>query len=98
MVTADEISDPSQLRLITRLNGEEMQNELTEMMIFDITAQISYLSKIFELQPGDIVATGSPEGSGASREPQVFMRAGDLVEVEIEKIGCLSNLVIAETQ
>lgn len=96
LVTADEIADPGHLRLITRLNGKEMQNELTELMIFNIPTQISYLSKIFELTPGDVIATGSPEGSGASRNPQIFMAGGDTIEIEIEKVGRLENSIIDE--
>ena len=96
MVTADEIDDPDKLRVISRLNGREMQNESAEMMFFDIAGQIEYLSIIMELHPGDIIATGSPEGSGGQRDPQVFMKAGDTIEIEIPGIGVLSNPVVNE--
>jgi 2-keto-4-pentenoate hydratase/2-oxohepta-3-ene-1,7-dioic acid hydratase in catechol pathway len=96
MVTADEIPDPTQLELTTRLNGEVMQNTTTDLMIFDIPTLIEYITTFTELRPGDIISTGTPGGVGFKRDPQVFMKAGDEVEVEISKIGTLTNPIIAE--
>jgi 2-keto-4-pentenoate hydratase/2-oxohepta-3-ene-1,7-dioic acid hydratase in catechol pathway len=97
MTTADEIPDPSQLHITTRLNGDVVQDAGVDLLIFDIPYIISYLSKVTTLQPGDIVATGSPEGSGAGRTPQLWMKGGDKLSVEISKIGTLSVEVIDET-
>ena len=97
MTTADEIPDPSQLHITTRLNGDVVQDAGVDLLIFDIPYIISYLSKVTTLQPGDIVATGSPEGSGAGRTPQRWMKGGDKLSVEISKIGTLSVEVIDET-
>ena len=93
MVTADEIEDPVRLALSTRLNGEEVQRTTVDRMIFDIPTQISYLSTFLHLKPGDIVSTGSPEGSGGSRVPQRFLRPGDRLEIEWSGIGTLRNHV-----
>ena len=97
MTTADELPDPSQLHITTRLNGDVVQDAGVDLLIFDIPYIISYLSKVTTLQPGDIVATGSPEGSGAGRTPQLWMKGGDKLSVEISKIGTLSVEVIDET-
>lgn len=96
MTTADEIPDPSQLHITTRLNGDVVQDAGVDLLIFDIPYIISYLSKMTTLQPGDIVATGSPEGSGAGRTPQLWMKGGDKLSVEISKIGTLSVDVVDE--
>ena len=97
MTSADEIPDPSQLHITTRLNGDVVQDAGVDLLIFDIPYIISYLSKVTTLRPGDIVATGSPEGSGAGRTPQLWMKGGDKLSVEISKIGTLSVEVIDET-
>lgn len=96
MVTADEIEPGRQLRLQTRLNGETVQDSHTGHMIFDVPRLIAYSSTIFTLMPGDVIATGTPAGVGWSRKPQRFMKAGDVVEVEIEGIGVLRNPVVAQ--
>jgi 2-keto-4-pentenoate hydratase/2-oxohepta-3-ene-1,7-dioic acid hydratase in catechol pathway len=96
MTTADEIPDPAQLHITTRLNGDVVQDAGVDLLIFDIPHIISYLSKVTELQPGDIVATGSPEGSGAGRTPQLWMKGGDKLDVEISKIGKLSVDIVDE--
>lgn len=96
MVTADEIEPGRPLRLQTRLNGETLQDGHTGHMIFDVPRLIAYSSTIFTLAPGDVIATGTPAGVGWSRKPQRFMKAGDVVEVEIEGIGTLRNSVIAQ--
>jgi 2-keto-4-pentenoate hydratase/2-oxohepta-3-ene-1,7-dioic acid hydratase in catechol pathway len=96
MVTADEIPDPSQLKLVTRLNGKEMQHTTTDLMIFDVPSVIEYLTGFTELVPGDVIATGTPGGVGFTREPPVFMRPGDVTEVEISRVGLLRHPVVAE--
>jgi len=96
MVTADEIPDPTALRLITRLNGEEVQNSTTDMLIYSIPNIVSYISDFTPLEPGDVIATGTPAGVGNGRTPKLFMKAGDTIEVEISGIGTLRNTVIVE--
>lgn len=96
MVTADEIADPQDLRLAARVDGEVRQDASTSEMIFSVAEIISYLSQAIELRPGDVIATGSPEGTGGSFDPPKFLQAGQHLEIEIEGIGVLSNPVIAE--
>src|SRR5205814_165759 len=96
MATADEIPDPSRLTLTTRLNGAQMQHSGTDMMMHDVPALIAYCSTFTALSPGDIIATGTPEGIGARRNPPVWMKAGDVLEVEISKIGTLRAHVVDE--
>ena len=95
IVTADEIPDPQALRLTCRLNGATMQDSTTAEMIFGVAELISRLSHSFTLLPGDVIATGTPDGVGVFRKPQVFMQDGDVVEAEVEGIGVLRNLVSA---
>ena len=97
LVTADEVGDPSQLDLRTRLNGEEVQHTITDDLIFDRPYLIEYISSYTTLMPGDIIATGTPEGVGFARTPPLWMKEGDILEVEISTIGKLQNIVIAET-
>ncbi len=96
MVTADELGDPTQLELTTRLNGEVLQNTTTDLMIFDIPTLIEYITSFTELGAGDVISTGTPGGVGFKRDPQVFMKGGDTVEVEISKIGTLVNPIVDE--
>jgi 2-keto-4-pentenoate hydratase/2-oxohepta-3-ene-1,7-dioic acid hydratase in catechol pathway len=96
MVTADEIPDPNNLKLETRLNGKVMQSSNTSFLIFKIPRIIQYCSAIFDLVPGDVIVTGTPGGVGWSRTPPIFMKHGDVVEVEIEKVGLLRNPVANE--
>ena len=91
IVTADEIPDPTKLTLTTRLNGAEMQRSGTDMLIHDIPAIIAFCSMFTPLSPGDIIATGTPDGIGAKRNPPVWMKAGDVLEVEVSGIGTLRN-------
>jgi 2-keto-4-pentenoate hydratase/2-oxohepta-3-ene-1,7-dioic acid hydratase in catechol pathway len=93
MVTADEIPDPQNLNLATRLNGETLQDANTRDMIFDVAAIIAYVSNLVPLLPGDVIASGTPAGVGFSRDPQIFMQPGDTCEIEIEGIGTLVNAV-----
>ncbi len=96
LVTTDEIPDPRVLTLETRLNGRVMQTGRIDDLCFDIGALIEYLSKIFQLEPGDVIATGTPGGVGAARDPQVWLRPGDVVEVDIDRVGVLHNEVVDE--
>ena len=91
MVTADEIGDPQNLNISTRLNGETLQDANTKDMIFDVVSIISYVSNLVPLLPGDVIASGTPAGVGFSRNPQIFMQPGDTCEIEIERIGTLVN-------
>lgn len=91
IVTADEIPDPQALHLSTELNGVKMQNSSTAEMVFSVAELISFLSQAFTLQPGDIIATGTPDGVGVFRKPPVFLQNGDSLRMEIEKIGVLEN-------
>jgi 2-keto-4-pentenoate hydratase/2-oxohepta-3-ene-1,7-dioic acid hydratase in catechol pathway len=98
MVTADEIVDPRAMKLSTRLNGEEVQSATAGEMIFDIPTLVNYVSGFLHLEPGDVISTGSPEGSGGSRQPQRFLQPGDELEIEWSGIGTLKNRVIAAPQ
>ena len=96
LVTADEIPDPSTLTLTTRLNGKVMQHATTDLLIFTIPVLINYISRFTRLEPGDVIVSGTPGGVGFKRDPQIFMKPGDVVEVEISKIGTLKNPIQAE--
>lgn len=96
MVSADEIPDPTTLTLLTRLNGVEVQRTSVGLMITPIPALISYISTILPLLPGDVIVSGTPGGVGARRTPKLFMKDGDVVEVEVSGIGVLRNPVVAE--
>ena len=96
MVTADEIPFGTTLTLVTRLNGQEMQRATTDMLIHSIARQIAYVSTVAPLVPGDVLVTGTPGGVGSRRNPPVWMKAGDVVEVEIDRVGVLRNPVADE--
>ena len=96
LVTSDEVGDPTQLLLSTRLNGVEVQHTQTDDLIFDIPYLISYLSSWMPLSPGDVISTGTPEGVGFTRKPALWLKPGDTLEVEISRIGLLRNTVVAE--
>jgi 2-keto-4-pentenoate hydratase/2-oxohepta-3-ene-1,7-dioic acid hydratase in catechol pathway len=97
MVSADEIPEPnSGLRLQTRLNGEVVQQATTDLMIFSIPTIIAYLSTFTTLEPGDVIASGTPGGVGFKRKPQLFMKPGDNIEVEIEAIATLANSIVEQ--
>jgi len=96
LVTTDEISDPRKLTLSTRLNGAVMQHESVGELCFDVPQLIEYCSSWAQLEPGDVIVTGTPGGVGAGRKPPVWMKAGDSVEVEISGIGTLRNPVTAD--
>ena len=91
-VTAGELSEGAQgLKLQTRLNGEIVQNASTDDLVFDVASLVSLLSQAMALHPGDIIVTGTPAGVGVARQPQLFMKSGDICEVEVEGIGVLRN-------
>ncbi|RDK06418.1 fumarylacetoacetate hydrolase family protein [Cupriavidus lacunae] len=96
LVTADEIGEDEILTLETRLNGQLMQHATTDMLIFSIPTLVAYCSTFVELEAGDVIVTGTPGGVGARREPPVFMKDGDMVEVEVSKLGVLRNPVRSE--
>ena len=96
MVTRGEIADGEELTLETRLNGQVMQRTTTASMIFSIPVLIEYISTFTSLQPGDVIVTGTPGGVGAKRSPPVWMKPGDRVEVEVSKVGLLSNSIAAD--
>ncbi|MET3433791.1 2-keto-4-pentenoate hydratase/2-oxohepta-3-ene-1,7-dioic acid hydratase in catechol pathway [Herbaspirillum seropedicae] len=96
LVTPDEAGDPSQLSLVTRLNGTVVQEARTDDLIFPIPALIEYCSTFTELNPGDVIITGTTGGVGAFREPPLWMKPGDVVEVEISGLGKLVNPVAQE--
>jgi 2-keto-4-pentenoate hydratase/2-oxohepta-3-ene-1,7-dioic acid hydratase in catechol pathway len=97
LVTSDEIPDPTKLTLVTRLNGREMQRSGTDMLIHAIPAIIEFCSMFTPLAPGDVIATGTPDGIGAKQTPPVWMKAGDVLEIEISGIGTLRNKIVDET-
>jgi len=93
MVTTEEIEPGTTLSLTTRLNGQVMQQATTQMMIFPIPRLIAYCSTFVPLESGDVIVTGTPGGVGARRNPPIFMKPGDVVEVEVDRIGCLRNTI-----
>jgi 2-keto-4-pentenoate hydratase/2-oxohepta-3-ene-1,7-dioic acid hydratase in catechol pathway len=94
IATTDEVPDPHILQIMLRLNGKTMQNSKTDQLIFGVPELIAFLSETITLEPGDVIATGTPPGVGFARRPPVFLKAGDLMEVEIEGLGVLSNPLI----
>lgn len=96
MVTRDEIADNQVMTLVTRLNGQEMQRTTTDKLIHSIPRQIAHISAFMPLASGDVIVTGTPGGVGAKRTPPVWMKAGDVVEVEVDAIGILRNGIRAE--
>ena len=96
LVTPDETGDITRSKLVTRLNGAVVQCATLDDLLFGIADIIAYVSKIWPIQSGDVIATGTPGGVGAARTPPLWMKAGDLVEVEIEGIGVLANRVVDE--
>jgi 2-keto-4-pentenoate hydratase/2-oxohepta-3-ene-1,7-dioic acid hydratase in catechol pathway len=96
MVTTDEIDDPSRLTLTTRLNGQDVQHSTTDLLIYSIPQIIAFCSDFTALSPGDVIATGTPEGVGHSRKPPLWMKPGDRLEVEIDGIGVLRVDIAAE--
>jgi len=96
IVTADEIPDPQSLEIACEVSGEVLQRSNTREMIFGVATVIAYISQIMTLEPGDVIATGTPAGVGFARDPKRLLRPGDVVRVTVEKIGTLENPVVAE--
>lgn len=96
LTTADEIPDPTALTLVTRLNGAVVQQESVSQLIFGVASLIAYISQFTELLPGDVISTGTPDGVGCFKSPPVWLRAGDVVEVDIPGVGLLRNVVRPE--
>ncbi len=97
VVTADELPKGARgLRIMTRLNGKVMQDDNTDNMIFPVATAIATISEFITLKPGDLIATGTPQGVGHARKPPVWMRPGDTVEIEVEKVGILTNKIVDE--
>jgi 2-keto-4-pentenoate hydratase/2-oxohepta-3-ene-1,7-dioic acid hydratase in catechol pathway len=97
LVTADELPAGAHgLRIQARLNGQVVQDANTRDMIFDVATLIATCSEAMTLQPGDIIISGTPSGVGMARKPPLYMKAGDVCEIEIEQIGVLSNRIVAE--
>jgi 2-keto-4-pentenoate hydratase/2-oxohepta-3-ene-1,7-dioic acid hydratase in catechol pathway len=96
LVTPDEVPEPQNLGIRLRLNGQTMQDSNTSQLVFGVDELIAYLSQVFTLEPGDLIFTGTPPGVGMARKPPVWLKAGDIVEVEIDKLGTLRNTVIAD--
>jgi len=94
LLTADEVPDVTRLSLQTRLNGELMQSAPVSDLIFSVARMIAHFSRWYRFRPGDVLLTGTPAGVGAGRKPQVFMRHGDIIEVQVEGIGVLRNPVL----
>jgi 2-keto-4-pentenoate hydratase/2-oxohepta-3-ene-1,7-dioic acid hydratase in catechol pathway len=96
LLTADEVENPHGLRIRCILNGRVLQDSSTDQLIFDIPTLVEFISRTSTLLPGDVICTGTPDGVGVFRDPPVFLKPGDLVEVEIEKLGKLSNPVCSQ--
>jgi 2-keto-4-pentenoate hydratase/2-oxohepta-3-ene-1,7-dioic acid hydratase in catechol pathway len=95
LATKDEVPDPGDVRIVTRLNGQVMQDAHTSDLVFGVAKLIEYYSQFYRFLPGDCITTGSPSGVGFGRNPKVFMKAGDTIEVEVSGVGVLSNPVRA---
>ena len=97
LVTPDEVDPMGMLQVITRVNGEERQNDVTDNLMFNFRYLISYLSSFYRLIPGDLIATGTPNGAGARFDPPKYLRQGDVVAVEVPGVGVLSNSIVDES-
>ena len=95
IATKDEVPDPDDVKIVTRLNGQVMQDANTDDLVFSVAKLIEYYSQFYRFLPGDCITTGSPSGVGFGRNPKVFMKAGDTISVEVKGIGTLSNPVKA---
>lgn len=93
LITTDELRDPSGLEMVLTINGEERQRINTENFVFKVQHLVEFLSNLMTLEPGDIVLTGTPGGVGVARNPQVFLKDGDVVKIEIDRVGILENKV-----
>lgn len=98
IATTDEIPDPHKLPIKLRLNGQTMQDSNTDQFVFGVPELIEFLSETITLEPGDVIATGTPPGVGFARKPPVFLQPGDVMEIEIENLGTLRNTVVAASE
>ena len=98
LTTADEIREPGSLSVLTRVNGQVLQQSSTQNLIFGVAKLISYISASITLEPGDVIATGTPPGVGVFRNPPIYLKPGDVVETSIESLGTLRNPVLAERE
>jgi 2-keto-4-pentenoate hydratase/2-oxohepta-3-ene-1,7-dioic acid hydratase in catechol pathway len=96
LVTADEVPDPHNLSIELRLNGQIMQRSNTREFVFTVDQLVAHISQLITLEPGDLIFTGTPPGVGMARQPPVFLKPSDVVEVEVARLGVLRNLVAAE--
>ena len=96
LVTADEVPDPHNLDIRLSIGGEVLQSSNTRNLVFTVADLVSYLSAVMTLEPGDVIATGTPGGVGAARKPPRWLQPGDVVRIEIERLGVLENPVVAE--
>ncbi|MDF0601265.1 fumarylacetoacetate hydrolase family protein [Psychromarinibacter sp. C21-152] len=97
IVTADELKDPHNVEIVTRVNGEQMQKDNTASMYFDVPFIINHLSEFIDLEAGDVIAMGTPAGVGFKRNPPIFLKPGDVVEVDLSGIGVLKNTVVEDS-
>lgn len=93
LVTSDELDDPTGLEVVLTVNGEERQRSNTKNLVFTVAYLVEFLSNLMTLEPGDVILTGTPGGVGVARDPQVFLKDGDVVRIEIDRIGALENRV-----
>ncbi|MEK5101817.1 fumarylacetoacetate hydrolase family protein [Cytobacillus sp. FSL M8-0252] len=93
LITTDELTDPSGLEIVLTVNGEERQRSNTANLVFSVPYLVEFLSNIMTLEPGDIILTGTPGGVGVARNPQVFLKDGDIVRIEVDQVGVLENKV-----
>ena len=96
ILTREAAGDPHALRIRCRVNGQTLQDSNTNQLVFGVDALVSFLSQTVTLEPGDVIATGTPPGVGFARKPPIFLKAGDVVEIEVEGLGVLSNPVVAD--
>jgi 2,4-didehydro-3-deoxy-L-rhamnonate hydrolase len=94
LITPDELGNPEKLQVTCRVNGVVKQSSNTELMIFDIPSQIADITEVLTLEPGDVISTGTPSGVGFARKPPEFLKNGDVMETEVEKIGVLRNRIV----
>jgi 2-keto-4-pentenoate hydratase/2-oxohepta-3-ene-1,7-dioic acid hydratase in catechol pathway len=94
IATSDEVADPQRLGIRLRVNGQTLQSSNTDQMVFGAVDLVAYISETITLEPGDVIATGTPSGVGFARQPPIFLKSGDVVEVEIDGLGVLKNPVM----
>lgn len=98
LLTSDELTDPSGLDIVLTVNGEERQRSNTSNLVFTVQKLVSFLSGLMTLEPGDVILTGTPGGVGVARDPQVFLKDGDIVRIEVDQVGALENKVALQKE